>query len=305
MKTVRRHELKESDLAQVLETGRQYLKDHGGRIGLLVLVAVVAIALVTLSRRSRAADIEDKWRVRDALSFSDLETGKESLEELAAITNDATDESFVLASMLDQGLQAIRLARKGDDPPNDELNEIARQAFRRLLERFPDNPLVVGIAYCGLATVEENSFVLDGDPSHKERSREHLRAILDNPALALMPFTRMALERLDTLDVTFSAVTFEPPLELPGEADGVTIIPLPPSGPAKRVQLRTTPTTPKGEEGVDSDQQDAAGEPESPEEPGADQTGTDQPEADQGETDQPETDDPDPQQGTPKADEPG
>ncbi len=298
MKAVRRHELRENDLAHAIETGREYLKDHGGRVGLIVLAAVVAITLVTLSMRSKAAAIEDAWRARGELSFDDPQIGKESLERLMAITADSTDEGFVLASMMDQGLQALRLARIGDDPPDEELNEMARGAFGRLLGRFPDNPLAVGVAYCGLATVEENSFVLDGDPAHKERAREHFRAILDDPALALMPFTRMARDRLETLEATFSPVTFGPPLESPPEAAAPISITIPSPGSAGRIELPTPAAAtikPKSEEGAEADQPDEADEPESPEEPGADQPGTDQPGAD----------DPDPQKGAPKADGPG
>lgn len=303
MKAARRHELRDNDLAHAIETGRAYLKDHGGRVGLIVLAAVVTIVLVALSMRSRAAATEDAWRMRGELSFDDPEVGKESLEQLLAITNDATDEGFVLAGMMDQGVLALSLAGQGDDPPDDGLNEMARGAFVRLLERFPDNPLAVGVAYCGLATVEENSFVLDGDPAHKERAREYLEAItVDNPALAPMPFFRMAQDRLENIEATFSPVAFGPPLESPPEAATGSTITIPPPGLAGQIELPTrgsATTKPKSEEEAESDQPDEAGKPESPEEPEADQPGKDQPG-----TDQPGTDDPDPQKGSPKAGEP-
>ena len=39
MKAERRHELKENDLAHALAVAREYLDDHGARIGMYVLVA--------------------------------------------------------------------------------------------------------------------------------------------------------------------------------------------------------------------------------------------------------------------------
>ena len=106
-------------------------------------------------------------------------------------------------------------AQEVENPPDEEFNAMARRAFEHLLDRFPDSPLAIGRARCGLATVEENAFVLDGDLSHKERALAHLRAIIDDEALSLTPFVRIAADRIETLDETFTPVTFAPPPAAP------------------------------------------------------------------------------------------
>jgi len=173
---------------------------------------VAVVVAVTLVVRSRAAALEDVWRRRAQLSFEDPEIGRESLESLATITRGVSDESFVFSSLVDQGRQALRLAQDVPVPPDRDLNEKAQEAFEQLLEQFGDNPLAVGIARTGLATVEENKFVLDGDRVHKERADGHLAAIIDNPAMSGMPFMRMALDRRQSLDAVFTRVVFEYPI---------------------------------------------------------------------------------------------
>ena len=211
MKADRRHELKENDLLLALGRARDYLDVHGKQIGLMCLAVVVVGGAVSFGLRSRAAALEDVWRRRNQLNFESVDVGKKSLETLEGITRDVSNESFVLSSLMDQGRQALRLTQQVAVPPDRELNEKARQAFEQLLSRFGDNPLAVGVALSGLATVEENEFVLDGNLSHKEKAREHLNAIVGNPQLNALPFQQLALDRLKTLDATFTKVTVEPP----------------------------------------------------------------------------------------------
>ncbi len=219
MKAERRHELKENDLAHALAVARKYLDDHGARIGMYVLVAGIVFAAVAFGVRSRSASIEDVWRRKGQLNFTNVEVGRESLVALASMTEDVSDETFIFSSLADQAMQALRLAREVPLPPDRELNAKAESALRQLLERFPDNPLAVGLAHSGLVTVEQNYFVLDGDLAHKERVAEHLAAIVENPALNGLPFKRIALERREALDETFVNVSFEHP-SLPPEAAG-------------------------------------------------------------------------------------
>jgi len=211
MKADRRHELKENDLMLALDGARQYLDVHGKQIGLIAVLILVVFGAVSFGLRSRAATMEDIWRRRNQLVFDPVDVGKKSLEALEGITKEVTDKEFVLASLMDQGRQALRLAQKVPFPPDRELNERAREAFEQLRSGFSDNSLAVGVALSGLATVEENEFVLDGDSSHKEKARAHLNAIVGNPKLNALPFQQLALDRLKVLDATFTKVTVEPP----------------------------------------------------------------------------------------------
>ena len=228
MKAGRRHELKENDLLLALTSARDYLDVHGKQIGLICLAIVVVVGAVSFGLRSRATAMEDVWRRRNQLSFETIDVGKKSLEALEGITRDVSNKNFVLTSLIDQGRQALRLAQQAAVPPDRELNEKARQAFEQLLSRFADNPLAVGVALSGFATVEENEFVLDGSLSHKEKAREHLNAIVGNPQLNALPFQQLALDRLKSLDATFTKVTVEPPPPAPPTEAPVDLPPVEP-----------------------------------------------------------------------------
>ena len=91
MKSERRHELKENDLAVLMDRFSAYLQENGGRLALGVVGVLVAIAVVGIVVRSRAAALEDVWQRRRALSFADLENGRRSLdpETLDAVSNPA------------------------------------------------------------------------------------------------------------------------------------------------------------------------------------------------------------------------
>ena len=211
MKADRRHELKENDLALAIEAARHYLQAHGRQLGMIVLVVLVVAAAVALGIRARGAASEDIWRRRSELNFETLDAGKKSLQTLASLTRDASDTKFVLSALLEQGQQALRLAQKVPVPPDRDLNDEARRAFEELLTRFPNNPLALGVGLCGLATVEENAFLLDDDLIHKTRADNHLKGVIENRKLNGTPFQRMAVDRRRTLDVTFTKVTAEPP----------------------------------------------------------------------------------------------
>lgn len=254
MKAERRHELKENDLVHAVRVTRDYIQEHSGRIGLLIVVVVAIIAVSTITVRSRAATAEAAWHRKNTLDFATAEAGKASLKTLSDLTREATDPRFILTSLIDQGAVALSLARKVDDPPDRELNELAREAFERLLAEFGDNPLAVGTARVGLATVAENAFLLDERSEHRVAAREQLTAIINDPTLDALPFHRMAADRLKSLKQTFTVVQFAPPRALPtGE----------PLQPTKFVPI---PTEDEGESAPPVEQK-SPDEPESPETP--------------------------------------
>jgi len=229
MKANRRHELKENDLAHALERGRDYLHENGRNVALIFLAALAVVVIATFTVRSRAVATEDAWRRKAQLLFDKEKPveAKESLEKLIALTNTAAEESFVLSGLLDQAMQALRLAGEAATPPDPAFNEKAKVAFEQLLSRFPNNPLAVGVAHCGLATVAENRFALDGNPAHKNEAHRHLTAVIENKALERMPFYGLARDRRVALDDTFTRVRFDPaPPSEPMEATGtVTRLP--------------------------------------------------------------------------------
>lgn len=218
MKAERRHELRENDLLHALEGARDYVNQNGARIA-VALVAIIGIAAaVSFGIRSRTAEYEDIWRQKNELRFEDVPTGRQSLQTLAALTARTSDDAFVLSALMDQGRHALRLAELVPFPPDLDLNEQARQAFDELRTRFPGNPMAVGVAALGLATVEENLYIHDRDLTHKDSARRYLDSVVQNPALNGMPFQQMAIDRLASLDATFSEVVIVPPSAPPEEA---------------------------------------------------------------------------------------
>ncbi len=226
MKATRRHELKENDLAHAIEVARGYLAEHGTRVGILVLCAIVAITVVSITVRTRAGNAERVWVEKSRLLFDDADGGKESIDKLRVLTTETTDDGFVLTSLIEQGRQALRLAQQVEVPPDPDLNNRARDAFNTLLERFPDNALALGVAHSGLATVAENDFAEDSDRAHQDQARRHLQAIIDDPAFNTMPFHRLASDRLAQLDGIFTIVRFASPAE-PEEAEADPAAPTP------------------------------------------------------------------------------
>ncbi len=208
MKSERRHELKENDLAHALESIKQYLDVNGKRVGLIVLGCAAIIITVTLTVNASAASMEDRWQRKSQLAYSSPDEGKQSLATLETLIADSSDDQFNLSALLDQGMHGLRLSQDVELPPDKDLNETASRAFKKLLKQFSRNKLAVGAAHTGLATVAENNYVLEGDSKLKAEAKQHLQAILDDPAMATLPFYKIASDRLAKLDKTFSPVSF-------------------------------------------------------------------------------------------------
>lgn len=218
MKAQRRHELKENDLAHFLEVGRKFLDDNSGRIAVAVFVGAAVIAVTALTVRSQTAAKEGRWRQLSELSFENPEVGRESLATLQVLVRETTDEGFAFNGLMRQGQESLRLALQVPVPPDSELNDGARIAFSELRDRFSDNPLAIGLSGLGLATVEENGFVLDGDSAHKEAARKYLDAVANDSRLDSLPFKRLAMDRLAVIEKTFTRAVFDDPLPEEPEA---------------------------------------------------------------------------------------
>lgn len=220
MKSERRHELRENDLAHFLGVAREYVDENGGRVGLVLFGIIAVFAIATFTMRSRAAELEDVWRRKNQLQFTDVETGRGSIKTLMSLAGETKDSHLAMTCLVEAGQYSLQLARDVPWPPDPELNEQAAEAFQALLQRFDKNPIAVGVALSGLATVEENRFLLDRDISHKAKAREYLTRIIEDTRLNGMPFQKLALDRRRTLDETFVLIQFDnPEPELPEPTD--------------------------------------------------------------------------------------
>lgn len=207
MKSERRHELRENDLVHYLNSVRDYLEEKGGRVAFVAITIVVVAGVAAFALRSRAAAIEDVWLRRAKLSYNEPEEGRQSLATLRELTQQVSDPKFIMDSLMDQGRQALSLAQQVPDPPDPEFNRDAQTAFQSLHEQFPDSAVAVGVALLGLATVEENAFVIDGEMAHKDKAHELLSRIIHDAKLNGLPAQTVATKRREALDVTFSRIT--------------------------------------------------------------------------------------------------
>lgn len=210
MDSERRHQLRENDLAHGLTVTRDFFEQHSKQITIVAITALVLFAIGTFVVRSRATAHEDVWRQKNTLNFEGTAEGLRSVDQLMTMVRGSSDRRFILDGLAEAGRQSLRLAMDAPFPPDPELNARAREAFEEMLKRFPGEPLPTGVALSGLATVEENEFILDHNLAHKEKAREHLTRLSSDSMFTGLPFQRMALDRLKSLDSLFVETEFEP-----------------------------------------------------------------------------------------------
>lgn len=211
MDAERRHQLRENDLAHGLTVTRDFLEQHSKQITIVAVSALALFAIGSFVVRSRAESHRDLWREKQELGFADPQMGLQSVDRLLNLVNETSDRRFVMDALSEAGRQALRLAQESPFPPDAKLNERARTAFEQLMRRFPREPLAMGVALAGLATVEENEFVLDHNPAHKERAKEYLTRLSSDSQFTGLPFQRIAMDRLKKLDTVFQVAEFAPP----------------------------------------------------------------------------------------------
>ncbi len=207
MKAERRHELRENDLVHALHSARDYLENNGGRVGFIAIAAIVLVGGATFAMRSQASTMDSVWRQRAELQYTDLEEGRQSLDRLKELTASVSNSRFVMDSLMDQGRQALELASMAPVPPDPELNERAREAFTSLRDDFSNNPVAESIALLGLATVEENAFVIDGLATHKQNAEEYLSTVIRESRFNGLPTQTLATQRRESLDHTFTKIS--------------------------------------------------------------------------------------------------
>lgn len=246
MDSERRHQLRENDLAHGLTVTRDYFEQHSKQITFVALTVLVLFAVGSFVVRSRSEARSDEWRQKNELKFDDPKDGLRSIDQLLSIVKSSSDSRLVLDGLIEAGRQSLKLAQEAPFPPDRELNERARQAFDELLKHFPREPMPTGVALSGLATVEENSFVLDHNLAHKEKAREYLTRLSSDSTFSGLPFQRIALDRLKTLDSIFVVTEFAPPPPPPpAEAAAPTDAPV--EGAAAPAKIEPAKVDPAGQ----------------------------------------------------------
>jgi hypothetical protein len=218
MKATRRQELRTNELAETLDSLREFFEKHGNYVvGAVVVVALVALVYVYKDRSARQALADARQEMR-ALAFNTDDEVRDSVAALTRLAADSKEDSFIRETLRLRARLAMDRAGAADDgTPSAEFLEMARAAYEESLSRYPDAALDRAASLMGLATVEEDLFVLDQDPSHKQQAREYLERVRDDQALNGMPFQSIALERLNALDGTFRLIVLAetPPPPMP------------------------------------------------------------------------------------------
>lgn len=227
MDAERRHHLRENDLAHGLTVTRDFFEQHSKQITVVAVTALALFAIGSFVVRSRAESHEDIWRQKHELKFENAQMGLQSVDRLLSLANETSDQRFIMDALTEAGRQALRLAKEAPFPPDRQLNDRARTAFEELMRRFPREPLALGVALTGLATVEENEYVLDHNLAHKEKAKQHLTRLSTEAQFAVLPFQRMGLDRLKNIDNVFQLTEFAPPpppepaAEVEGAVEGI------------------------------------------------------------------------------------
>ena len=235
MKAGRRQELRSNELAQYLEELRDFFRRYATylMIGAVVIAAVLLVWIYQKHSTSEALTTAIK-QMRAMPSSTDEEV-RSSIEKLERLASESGNEAVVVQTLRRRAAMAMRRAHAAEDgKPSVEFLDLAEAAYQGVLNRFPNRSLDVGVALCGLASIEEDRFVLDSDPAHQEAARRYLQRIRDDGQLTGTPIVSVALARLNTLDETFLPIviaaalptTAVPSLEGPSEGPQINIQPM-------------------------------------------------------------------------------
>ena len=202
MRSDERHKLKSNELAQSLSEIPQYLREHGKKwITGLVIVLLVVVALM-MFRSSRLAAQENNSLVLQSMvaKSKDIQRQAARKAQSGEQTDDIMAERYVdsaqplINSLSDLGLDSsgsgvartallhrARLLRSqlfysstvlGPQKKQDLLNQI-EAIYHTVLQDYPNDTTVLGVAEIGLALVAEDRLQWD-------QARQRYQAILDD-----------------------------------------------------------------------------------------------------------------------------
>jgi len=227
MKAARRQELKTNELALTIEQFRGWLRTYGNYLVIGVVVVAVVVLVWMYQKRSAAAARVAAFKQISTLPFSTDDEARSTVEKLKQLAADAEDDALAIQALRRQaGVAMSRASASQDGTINADFLNMAKTAYQKMLDRAVDRPLDQGAALCGLASVEEDQFVIDGNPDHKAAARKYLERIRDDFRFVGMPFVGVALDRLNKLDDVFVQVAIvAPPVVTPPESPPITLQP--------------------------------------------------------------------------------
>ena len=214
MRTQRRHELRTNDLSAFLQDANDWAKNHSTQIGTVVVVAAVALVGYVLVQRSKVSSADAAWQTLKGLSFTPAEADG-SFATIEGLIAHPPDRDFKMSALLRKAREAIRLTLGQEDGFHPEYLDEAKNAYRELLEGYPQRPAVTATALLGLATLEESSFATDADLRHRDAAEEYLNRLVNEPQFKGTPVQTEAARRLQEYDETFQVIAMAEPEPLP------------------------------------------------------------------------------------------
>lgn len=218
MKTERRQELKANDLSIMLEQVSTYFKQHAIRITLIV-VLVVSLVVVMVYRSYTAEQSQRQgWAAfLEAASVvpkpDDSAWVDQAIGQWEAILLTHDDHALRLQThltlaqfCLDQAIDtADQQAKRG-------LLDQAERHFQAVRTENAEEVVAQAAVLNGLAALEEDRFLIDGDISHKEKAKAHLETIRNSEMFLGTPFQTGVLARLNEFDDLWQPIVLvEPP----------------------------------------------------------------------------------------------
>lgn len=174
MKSERRHELEENELAKSLGESVGFLKKHLNQIlaGLIVLVLVIWIISYTVRGRSSAAQAE--WtQYQQLLAPQSQEALVAAPGNLMALADETKHESLGAWASLAAGdiaYQAyIQMPLQGQDI-RDSMKSQAAQGYQKVVSEYPEQVEQVALAHIGLGMLAEAEADMTRAQQHYEQA---------------------------------------------------------------------------------------------------------------------------------------
>jgi len=208
MKSERRHELHQNDLAQWLGKVADWAKKHINQLTAVVLgVAVIFVAWVWISRHLSSRQDEVYENYRDALMQSD--STSDQISRLEKVADQDRNKFLAAAANLNLGdLYAVQVtigSGKVDSDQNKESLAKATAYYKTVIDKYSDQKPMVAMAYVGLGTLAEDAAKWDEAKAMYEKAQS--TAPEGYPVLYR---AKQALARLDQVKVPVILATTMP-----------------------------------------------------------------------------------------------
>lgn len=220
MKTQRRQDLKTNELSVYITQLSEFVAQHAVAIIVSGVVLLGAVGAVVYANHTTALNRQLSWQAyRDALQASQIpdpendDWVRDVVTQWQAVVVDYGDVAVSPQASWQLVDFCLRQFISADDEKlKAELLDSAERSCRTIIERYPQNTSLRAAALNGLAAVEQNRYVLDGDLAHKDRSRAYLEQIRNGKEFLSTPFQTAVLDRLNDFDRMWQPlVLVEPP----------------------------------------------------------------------------------------------